>query len=206
MVKKLLPIFLIVPLAMLFSSCLTGLLPGENGRILRNLAKEYYDIAQNYATANQYEKAIPYYELASRSREFQKSSQYQIARMNALASKWKEAENAYRTLLSLDRNNTDLQASLAYVLAQSIKLEEAEDLYRDLTEKNPYNEQLLENYIRVLVAEKKTDKAETELAHFAERFPQSTSNVPLTTLIEATTKKDAPLPEAETPATETEAT
>jgi tetratricopeptide (TPR) repeat protein len=195
MVKKILPGVLIM---MLFSSCLTGMIPGENGRILRNLAKEYYDIAQSYATANQYEKAIPYYKLASRNKGFQKASQYQIARMNALASKWEEAENSYRALLRYDRNNTDLLSSLAYVLAQSGKLEETEKLYSDLTAKNPHNEQILENYIRVLVAQTKTDAAASELAHFAERFPQSTSLTDLTTFV------TPPAPEAETPATETE--
>jgi tetratricopeptide (TPR) repeat protein len=196
MAKKLLPGFLIV---MLFSSCLTGVLPGENGRILRNLAKEYYDIAQSYATTNQYEKAIPYYELASRNKEFRKNSQYQIARMNALASKWEEAEKSYRDLIRYDRNNTDLLSSLAYVLAQSSKLEDAEQLYRDLSARNPYNEQLLENYIRVLVAEKKTDDATSEFAHFTERFPQSTSITALTTLV------TPPAPADETPAAGTPA-
>jgi tetratricopeptide (TPR) repeat protein len=175
--------FLVFALVLSSSGCLTGILPGENGRILRNLAKEYYDIGQAYATQNQYEKAISYYELASRSRDFRRPAQYQIARMNALASKWGDAEIAYRALLRSDRTNTDLRTSLAYVLAQGGKLEEAAALYTTLLGENPYNEGLMENYLRVLVGQKNAALAATELAHFAERFPQSASISALTTAV-----------------------
>jgi tetratricopeptide (TPR) repeat protein len=152
---------------------MTSLIPGENGKILQNIASEYYTIAQKHAELKEYDKAIANYTLAARSAEFRKPARYQIARMYALSSKWPEAEKAFKNLLREDPDNTDLASSLAYVTAQGGGLDEAEDLYRILAEKNPHNEQLLENYIRTLAANNKTENAASQTEVFAGQFPQS---------------------------------
>jgi tetratricopeptide (TPR) repeat protein len=170
------PFFAFVAFAVIcFMGCKTSLVPGENNRVLQNLASEYYAIGQGYADLKKYDKAIEYYKLAQRNAEFQKPADYQLARMYALSSKWPEAEKAFGNLLLLDPDNTDLSASLAYISAQSGKLGEAESLYHTLVEKNPSNEQLLENYIRVLKAQDKNEEAESQLAVFTEQFPDSKS-------------------------------
>jgi tetratricopeptide (TPR) repeat protein len=166
---------LLVLVCLVFLGCKTSLIPGETGRILQNLASEYYAIGQGYADLKKYDKAIEYYKLARRDAEFIKPVDYQLARMYALSSKWDEAEKAFGDLLLLDPDNTDLSASLAYISAQSGKLDEAEVAYKTLVEKNPHNEQLLENYIRVLKAQDKTDEATSQLTAFTEQFPDSKS-------------------------------
>jgi tetratricopeptide (TPR) repeat protein len=176
--------FAFIAFVLCFTGCLTGLVPGENGKILQNLASEYYGIGQGYAELKKYDKAIEYYKLARRNAEFRKPADYQLARMYALSSKWADAEKAFKDLLRLDPDNTDLSASLAYISAQSGKLEEAEETYKTLVEKNPQNEQLLENYIRTLKANDKADDAAALLAVFTELFPDSKSLDSLKELID----------------------
>jgi tetratricopeptide (TPR) repeat protein len=200
-----------IAFALCFTGCLTGLVPGENGKILQNLASEYYGIGQGYAELKKYDKAIEYYKLARRNVEFRKPADYQLARMYALSSKWADAEKAFKDLLRLDPDNTDLSASLAYISAQSGKLKEAEKAYKSLVEKNPQNEQLLENYIRTLKANDKADDATAQLAVFTELFPDSKSLDSLkeliTTVATATEKSeptDATEAEPEVDTTESE--
>jgi len=180
-----LPCAALIVLALLpsLTGCVTGIVPGEDKRILQNLAREYYDIAAAYADLKKYDKALEYYKLAGRNKELQTPTAYQIARMNALSSKWAEAEKSYRSLLKGDPKNADLNASLAYVLAQNGQLEEAENLYRTLAADNPYNEKFLENYIRMLAAAKKDEDARSALARFTERFPTSDAVDALTRLV-----------------------
>jgi tetratricopeptide (TPR) repeat protein len=165
------------------------LVPGENNRILQNLASEYYKIGQAYADVKKYDKAIEYYKLARRDAAFRKGADYQLARMYALSSKWEDAEKAFRDLLQLDPDNTDLSASLAYVRAQSGKLDEAEAEYKALVEKNPHNEQLLENYIRTLKMNDKADEAASQFAVFTDLFPDSKALDSLKELIEGKAKE-----------------
>jgi tetratricopeptide (TPR) repeat protein len=184
------PFFALVAFAVLcLVGCATSLVPGENGKILQNLASEYYGIGQGYAELKKYDKAIEYYKLARRNAEFRKPADYQLARMYALSSKWAEAEKAFKDLLRLDPDNTDLSASLAYISAQAGKLEEAEKAYKTLVEKNPQNDQLLENYIRTLKANDKTDEAAAQLTVFTELFPDSKSLDSLKELIEGKAKE-----------------
>ncbi|GMO63621.1 MAG: hypothetical protein Ta2A_10820 [Treponemataceae bacterium] len=164
-------------------ACSSLRVPGEGRRILQNLAAEYYALGKGYGDLKQYDKAIQYYKLSQRNREFRKPAEYQLARMYTFALRWADAEKSFSSLLKEDPNNTDLQASLAYTRAMGGKSAEAEAMYESLVEKNPNNERLLENYIRVLMANNKQPIAAIQLVLFGERFPESIALTPLTTLV-----------------------
>jgi tetratricopeptide (TPR) repeat protein len=167
-----------------------GVLPGEDSKILQNLASEYFAIAGAYANLGQYENALTYYKLAMRDKNFYTASYYESARMNALLSRWDDAKKMYETLLLQDRNNKDLRASLAYVTAMSGDLVHAESLYAELLVSNGYDEALHENYIRILAAQKKGTEAIHAFETYTELFPLGTAKEKLTELIAPFMPKD----------------
>jgi tetratricopeptide (TPR) repeat protein len=154
-----------------FSGCLTGILPGENAKILRNLAGEYFSIAGAYANIGRYENALTYYQLAMRDKNYYTASFYESARMYAFLSRWAEAAKVYETLLKNDPKNKDMASSLAYVKAMSGDLAGAETLYNNLLQDHFYDEALHDNYIRVLAAQEKKKEALEAFETYKEFFP-----------------------------------
>jgi tetratricopeptide (TPR) repeat protein len=146
------------------------IIPGEREKILKNVAGEYFSIAGAYANLKQYDKALEYYQLASRDKNYYTAAQYESARMNALLSRWNDAEKIYAELLKTDPRNRDIAVSLAYVKAMSRDLTGAESLYRELLVQNEYDQQVHENYIRVLAAQKKRSEALAALEKYKTLF------------------------------------
>ncbi|GMO47179.1 MAG: hypothetical protein Pg6C_09320 [Treponemataceae bacterium] len=156
---------------LLAASCAsTGVIPGENAKILKNLAGEYFTVAGAYANTKQYDKAIEYYRLAARDKNYHTAARYEMARMNAFLSRWEDAEKIYADLLKNDPRNRDIASSLAYVKAMSRDLAGAESLYRELLVQNEYDRQIYENYIRILAAQKKNGEAHEALETYKKLF------------------------------------
>ena len=111
--------------------------PGEREIINKNIASEYFAIADGYADLKKYDKAAQYYKLAMRDKGVAKSAYYKMARCYALAKNYKQAEEAYENLLKLDPDNTDIKLSLAYIHAMNGQNEKALSEYQVLVKENP---------------------------------------------------------------------
>ncbi len=147
--------------------------PGESRIILKNIASEYYAIAEGFFEIKKYDKAAEYYRLAMRNDELYLSSYYKLARSYALAKDWDKASEAYNYLLKLDPENTALKASLAYITAMSGDFKKGIALYKDLISENSFDESLLESYLALLInAEEGKEASETYFV-LKEKFPNN---------------------------------
>jgi tetratricopeptide (TPR) repeat protein len=180
-----LAIYFLAPCAaLLFCACQSAGIPGENAKILRSLASEYFTIAGAYANLGRYENALTYSRLAGRDKNYFTAARYESARMCALLTRWDEAEKIYTELLKNDPRNKDIASSIAYVRAMSGNLAGAEEAYKNLLLDNLYDAQLHENYIRILAAQKKGDDAKAAFETYKELFSSETSESAIAKLAE----------------------
>ncbi|MCR5123724.1 MAG: tetratricopeptide repeat protein [Treponema sp.] len=157
-----------------FLSCeSTFRIPGESRTILKNIAVEYYNIAEGYVGIKNYSKACEYYKLAMRDEELYLSSYYKLARAYALAQNWDSAKECYEELLSRDSENVNLKISIAYITAMRGENDEAIEQFRNLNEENPYVQSILENYITLLLFVGRAEDAEKLYFTLKEKFPDS---------------------------------
>ncbi|MBQ4377687.1 MAG: tetratricopeptide repeat protein [Treponema sp.] len=158
-----------------FVSCASSSLriPGESRIILKNLATEYYTIADGYLEIKNYTKAAQYYKLAMRNEDLYLAAFYKLARSYALAKDWENADKTYRELLELDSENTVLKTSLAYITVMRGELDDGILMYKKLTEENPYDENLLESYVSLLINVGRGEDAEESFFVLKEKFPDN---------------------------------
>lgn len=158
-----------------FNSCSSNglLVPGETDIILKNLATEYYNLAEGYMEVKKYDKAAEYYLLSMRNEELYMTSYYKLARSYALAKNWEKAEECYKALLEKDPVNNQIKASLAYISAMSGNTDEAIIQYKKLIEDNPYDENLLESYVALLINVGRGEDAEKTFFVLKEKFPDN---------------------------------
>ena len=161
-------------LSSLFSCASSSIrVPGESRIILKNLATEYYTIAEGYMDLKKYDKAAEYYTLAMRNKDLYLTAYYKLARCYALSENWKKAGESYSELLKLDPNNTMLKTSMAYIMARRGDIDEALVLYHELSESNPYDENILESYLALLIHLARKEDAEQTFLVFKEKFPDN---------------------------------
>lgn len=161
-------------LSFLFLSCeSTFKIPGESRTILKNIAIEYYNIAEGYVGIKNYAKASEYYKLAMRDSELYLSSYYKLARAYALAQNWDSAMECYKELLSRDPDNVNLKISIAYITAMRGENDEAIEQFRKLNDENPYVQSILENYITLLLFVGRAEDSEKLYFTLKEKFPDS---------------------------------
>ena len=147
--------------------------PGESRIILKNVATEYYAIAEGYMDLKKYDKAAEYYKLAMRNKDLYMTAYYKLARSYALAKNWEKASEAYTALLKRDKDNTMLKTSLAYITAMRGETEKALVQYKNLLSENPYDENLLESYVALLINTKRGSEAEEYFFVLKEKFPDN---------------------------------
>ena len=138
--------FLFLMLSFVFCRCATSI-PCEKKVIERNLFEEYFSIAENYKSLENYSKAIEYYKKTLPSDSLHDYAFYEIALCNIYLKNWNEAQSSFEQLLQSDSENTTLKTSLAYIEAMRGNLEEAETLYSGLYENNPDDSFMLKNLI-----------------------------------------------------------
>ena len=169
-----LPVFCSLALTACASSAVSGIhVPGESRIILKNLATEYYAVADGYLEIKNYAKAAEYYKLAMRNKDLYLTAYYKLARSYALAKDWENATESYEYLLSLDPENTMIRMSLAYITAMKGEVDDAIMKYRALLEQNPYDESLLENYVALLINVGRGEDAEENFFILKEKFPDN---------------------------------
>lgn len=167
--------FALLVIALIFSSCASSSLrvPGETKIILKNLASEYYNIAEGYMEIKNYTKAAEYYKLAMRNEDLFLAANYKLARCYVFAKDWDNAVKNYKFLLELDKDNTLLLASLAYISAMRGDVDDSIMQYKALIEKNPYDENLLESYVTLLINVGRGEDAEASFFVLKEKFPDN---------------------------------
>lgn len=156
------------------TSCFSSgriVVPGENEIIGRNLIEEYFAIAEQFRSQENYEKAITYYTKVLKDAKLHDTAFYEIAICRVYTKKWDEARDSFRILLKRDPENINLRKSLAYIEAMDGNLKKAEKMYALLIEEFPGDDEMYKNYINVLVAMEKFKKALEQVDQFAEKFP-----------------------------------
>lgn len=149
------------------------MVPGETELILKNIATEYYGIAEAYMDVKKYDKAAEYYVLAMRNPELKLTASYKLARSYALAKNWEKATECYNELLALDPDNAMLKTSLAYITAMSGDVDKGIMQYRDLITENPYDQNLLESFVALLISVGRGEDAEESFFILKEKFPDN---------------------------------
>ncbi|WP_187116191.1 tetratricopeptide repeat protein [Treponema pectinovorum] len=147
--------------------------PGETQIIAKNIASEYFAIAEGYMDLKKYDKAAQYYSLAMKNKSLRLSAYYKMARAYALARDYEKALSCYEDLIKLDPDNKDLALSLAYIKGMSGKIDESILMYKDLSQKYPNDSSVLENYITLLLYIGRTEDAEVQFYILAEKFPNN---------------------------------
>lgn len=157
-------------IALAFLASCAGLRPGVTRQ---TIAAEYYAIAEAYADLEKYEKAIPYYQEATKQREFKNAARYGLGRSYALSGKWEEAADIFESLLAKDPENEMLRTAYSFSLVSMGRAEEALPLYKAVMDAHPDDPVLARNYAEVqIVAEKYADAIET-VKSARLRFPES---------------------------------
>ena len=167
--------FLPLILALSLVSCASNgmKIPGESKIILKNLATEYYTLAEGFMEIKNYTKAAEYYKLAMRNEELYLTAYYKLARSYALAKNWEEAIKTYNELIALDGDNTMLKTSIAYITAMRGDVDDAILQYRELMVANPYDENILESLIALLINVGRGEDAEEYFFILKEKFPDN---------------------------------
>lgn len=162
-------------LSLFFSSCATSSfrIPGESKIILKNLATEYYTVADGYLEIKNYAKAAQYYKLAMRDKNLYLTAYYKLARSYALAKDWENADKTYRELLELDSENNVLKTSLAYITVMRGEVDSGIEMYKTLLKDNPFDENLLESYVSLLINVGRGEDAEESFFILKEKFPDN---------------------------------
>ena len=156
--------------SLLFFSCRTL---NEVNVVEKNIASEYYKIADAYVDFKKYDKAITYYKLSMREPSLKNAAYYKLGRTYALQGSFADAEKVFFNLLKLDENNQSLKVSLAYVYGKNGKIEKALELYSELLDSNPDDSEILVNYILLLITNNNLDEAQSQLLILEQKFPDS---------------------------------
>jgi tetratricopeptide (TPR) repeat protein len=149
--------------------------PSETRILRKNLATEYYSIAEAYFDLKKYDKAADYYKLAMKDPALRTAAYYKLGRAYALGKQWNDAEKIFRTLLKRDPENLSISISIAYITAMKGDTENALLMYRNLIEKKPDDGDLLENYIALLITDGRLELAEQQLFILKTKFPDNSS-------------------------------
>lgn len=167
-------VFVIVS-SFFFASCMSNglMVPGETDIILKNIATEYYGIAEAYMDVKKYDKAAEYYVLAMRNPELKRTASYKLARSYALAKNWDKAIECYTELLALDSENAMLKTSMAYITAMSGNVDDGILQYKELISENPFDQNLLESYVALLINVGRGEDAEESFFILKEKFPDN---------------------------------
>ncbi len=148
-------------------------IPGETELITKNIASEYFTIAEAYSELKKWDKACTYYKLAMQEKTLRLSAYYKLARCYALSGDYASSTRCYSELLELDPENKDLKLSLAYVKGMNGNTEEALEMYKSLTQLYPNDSSVLVNYINLLLFTEKKDEAKEQFLILEEKFPDN---------------------------------
>lgn len=167
MKKTVLPLIVV----MLFVSTSCAVLGGSAGR--RDIAAEYYAVAEGYAGISKYDKAIEYYRKAALRKEFANAANYGLGRMYALSGKWSEACEQFSPLYKAEPSNGLIASAYAFALASNGQKDEALAVYELVYQNSADDPVAARNYAGMLVLTGKYTEALVEIAALKKNFPDS---------------------------------
>lgn len=153
----------------LFSSCtLFG-----DGLIRRDLAGEYYAIAEGYAGISKYETAIPYYRKAGLRKEYANAADYGLGRMLSLTGKTQEACDVFSRLYVQDKDNLLISSAYSFALASNGQKDEALVIYESVWKKSSDDPMALRNYAGMLFISGKYTESFEQISILKEKYPDN---------------------------------
>lgn len=159
----------LLPLGFLpfFASC------ASPGRFFysKDIAYEYYAIAEGYAGLAKHEQALHYYREASREPSLKNASLYGMGKMHALSGNWNEAVSVFESLYEKDGKNALIASAYAYALAQSGKNDEAVAVYFSVYDANKMDPEAGRNYAEILFIAKRYADLTLLIPVLREAFP-----------------------------------
>jgi tetratricopeptide (TPR) repeat protein len=164
MKKRVLPVLACI--AFSFVSCVTA--PNE-----KDIAAEYFAIAEGYAGIAKYDKAIDFYKKASRSPDFVNACDYGLGRMYALSGQWDDACAIFQRLYLREKTNAFTASAYAFSLASSGKSEEALEVYETLYLSDMENPKKARDYAEILVLSKRYQEALDQIELIRSQFPDT---------------------------------
>lgn len=160
--RRILPV-LCIAIFLTLQSCASVLVSKE-------MAAEYYALAEGYVSVSKYDAAIPYYKKAAARKEFGNAAQYGLARAYALTLKWDDACRILSRLNREDPENTLVSTSYAYALVSKGDIDESLDLYGKIYARFPEDPVLARNYAELLFLAGKYDETTAQIAVIKEKF------------------------------------
>ncbi len=131
----------------------------SKGNFDEDIYANYFEIADGYAEIKNYDKAIYFYDKASKSDIYKNASKYNMARMHALKQSWKDAVKLLAELYKSDPENRLVYTAYAYAITASGDFEKGCKMYEAIYKSETENPEATINYIRILIVAKKYDKA-----------------------------------------------
>jgi len=155
---------LVFPLLYLFSGCATGV-------SRRDLAGEYYNIANAYFDLEKYDKAVFYYNEAVKMDDSLTQARFNLALAYLGLRQNDTANDILLNLLKEDSKNTKIMASLAYSYHQQGKDEEALSELDKILEISPEDAEARNNRAIILWELDKKEEAEAEFKRLLKYIP-----------------------------------
>ncbi len=158
--------------ALLIALSLFGI--GQNifamGKADKDLADEYFSIAQAYNDLKKYDKAIDFYKKAESSEKYKRAAQYNLAQVYAQKKDWNNCIKYIKPLHDEAPGNIKISSAYAYALASAGKTAEALVLYKKIYDSNPETPEYFLNYARLLIVANKYDDAKKLLDEGKEKY------------------------------------
>ncbi|EFW39471.1 tetratricopeptide repeat protein [Treponema phagedenis] len=136
-------------------------------------AKEFFDIAESYEELKKYDKAIEYYALVAKTKEFKNAAEYSIARVYGLQKNWSASAAILKKQHKAAPENIQIATAYAYALAASGQNKQALAMYKSLYDSDTENPEKAMNYVRMLIGTKNYTEAEDLLKTLTKEFEGS---------------------------------
>lgn len=177
--------------AFLLSSCVSVMSSKE-------MAGEYYALAEGYVETAKYDKAIPYYKKAAQRKEYKNAAEFGLARAYALSGNWDDSYALLARLHGIDPDNTLIGTAYAYALVNVNRIDEALSLYASLCAARSDDSVLSRNYSELLFVAGRYEETGYEIAWIKSQFPDSDGSKDIASLEKKLETALAPKP-ASTP-------
>jgi tetratricopeptide (TPR) repeat protein len=126
----------------LVSGALSGCVTGVSRK---DLAQEYYNLANAYFELEEFDKASEYYRRALQYDPSLVQGSYNLARLYIQDGRYDDAVGLLESLLERDTENLMVRETLGYALYRAGRTEAAVAVFEDLAERSPLNVRVLYN-------------------------------------------------------------
>jgi predicted Zn-dependent protease len=136
----------------------------------KEMAGEYYSLAEGYTETGKYGKAVALYKKAALRKEYRNAADFGLARAYALDGNWAGASSLLERLHKADPGNVLVTTAYAYALVSSGDVGRSLALYKALYDQNPEDSVCARNYAELLFLAGKYDETAAQIAVIKEKF------------------------------------